>query len=369
MKAQTLPFIAKLALAFISIIALGFLLKIGQTILAPLFFAFLLALLFLPFTNFLERKMKFSRSLSTIVAVVVVLAVISGLVYFFSSQLSDFANDFPTLQKQVLKSFSNLQVWVSKHFHLNFDKQMKYLNQGLEKLFSSTGIILGATVSIFSTVLAFAAFSLLFFIFVLNYRRTLFQFLTSVFSERHFDKVHEAFFEVQKIIKEYISGLSIQILIVSILTSILLSILGVKYAILMGVLTGILNVIPYIGIFISMLIACIISFATGGQNTLFVFLGYLAIHAVDANITLPLVVGSKVKINALFSFIALLAGEELWGIAGMFLSIPFLAILKIIFERIDGLKPWGRVLGEENKNPARRRKYQLTKRIILEEKE
>ena len=75
------------------------------------------------------------------------------------------------------------------------------------------------------------------------------------------------------------------------------------------------------------------------------------------------------KINALFTFVGLLIGEELWGIAGMFLSIPFLAIIKIIFERVEGLQPWGKILGEESKLNKTRRKYRLTKKITLEEKE
>lgn len=369
MKKITLPFIQKLALTLVSILAIGFLAKIGQGVLAPMFFAFLLALLFLPFTNFLERKFKFSRTLSTFASLFIMLIFLSALIYFFTIQLSDFANDFPVLKSQMSKSFTELQVWVSHNFHLNFNKQMTYINQGLEKLLSSTGLILGFTVSMFSSTMAFFLFSALFFIFLLNYRRILYQFITSVFRQEHFAKVNDAIMEIDKIIKEYISGLFIQIIIVSILTSILLSILGVKYAILLGVLTGLLNVIPYIGIFFSGFMACLISFATGGDHTLFVFLGYISIHLVDANITLPLVVGSKVKINALFTFIGLLVGEELWGISGMFLSIPFLAILKIIFERIEGLEPWGKLLGEETRLNKIRRKYKITKKITLQEKE
>ena len=169
--------------------------------------------------------------------------------------------------------------------------------------------------------------------------------------------------ETQTIIKQYISGLFIQILIVSVLTSIFLSILGVKYAILLGVLTGLLNVIPYIGIFFSCLMACIISFATGNPHTLIVLIGYIGIHAIDANVTLPLVVGSKVKINAFFSFVVLLLGEHLWGISGMFLSIPFLAIIKIIFEHVDDLKPWAKVMGEEMENSADLRRQKIIKKL------
>lgn len=363
-----LPFVLRLALILISILALGYLAKIGKTVLAPLFFSILMALLFLPFANFLERKLRFSRTISTFSSLLVMMILLSGLVYFFTTQLSDFANDFPVLKSQVSKSFNELSVWVSQTFNVNFDKQMTYLNQALENLLSSTALILGFTVSMFSSTMAFFIFSALFFIFILNYRRILYQFIISIFRHEHFEKVNEAIMEIQKIIKSYISGLFIQIIIVSSLTSILLSVLGVKYAILLGVLTGLMNVIPYVGIIFSSAIACLISFATGGNHTLFVLIGYLVIHAIDGNITLPLVVGSKVKINALFTFIGLLIGEELWGISGMFLSIPFLAILKIIFERVEDLQPWGKVLGEEIKIKPRK-KYKITKKITLEEKE
>lgn len=369
MKEIKMPFVARLALVLISILAIGYLAKIGKGILAPLFFAILMALLFLPFANLLERKLWFSRTISTFASLLMMMAVLSGLIYFFSVQLSDFAQDFPVLKSQVSTSFTDLQIWISKTFGLNFNKQMSYINQALEKILSSTALILGFTVSMFSSTMAFFLFSGLFFIFILNYRRVLYQFTISIFQNQHFEKVNEGILEIQKIIKEYISGLFIQIIIVSILASILLSVLNVKYAILLGVLTGLMNVIPYVGIIISSLIACLISFATGGNHTLFVLIGYFIIHTIDANVTLPLVVGSKVKINALFTFIGLLIGEELWGISGMFLSIPFLAILKIIFERVEGLQPWGKVLGEDTQRKKVRKKYKISKTITLEEKE
>ncbi len=109
---------------------------------------------------------------------------------------------------------------------------------------------------------------------------------------------------------------------------------------------GLLNVIPYIGICISLLISCFIAFATGTVSTcIYVAIGYVIVHIIDGNIVLPFVVGSKVKINALFSFIGILLGEHLWGISGMFLCIPAIAIIKIIFERVEGLKPWGKPFG------------------------
>ena len=168
--------------------------------------------------------------------------------------MSSFSKDLPHLEKQFITVFNDLQRWISRTFDVNTNEQFKYLNEALNKLLSSSGIILGFTLSIFSSGLGFMFFCLLFFIFILNYRRILNRFIVNVFDEKHKGKVEDIVSEIQNMTKKYIMGLIIQIFIVSIITSIVLSILGVKYAVLIGVLTGVLNVIPYLGIVISMLI-------------------------------------------------------------------------------------------------------------------
>lgn len=363
-----LPFLLKLALAVISIIGIGYLIKLGQSILAPFFLAFLMAMLFLPLANFMERKLKFPRSVSTIVSVMMMLVILTGMIFFFGSQLSSFSRDLPHLSKQFNLVFHNLQNWVSQTFNVKIDEQFDYLDQGLAKLLSSSGVILGFTFGVFSTSLGFLAFFILFFVFILNYRRILNNFIVNVFNEKHKASVQEVVSEVRIMTKRYIIGLCLQVIIVSVLTTIVLTILGVKYAILLGVLTGLLNVIPYIGIAISLLISCFIAFATGTVSTcVYVAIGYVIVHAIDGNIVLPFVVGSKVKINALFSFIGILLGEHLWGISGMFLCIPAIAIIKIIFERVDGLKPWGKLLGEDEKPNKKKKSYKISKNITLKE--
>ncbi|MBV8325920.1 AI-2E family transporter [Chryseobacterium sp.] len=363
-----LPFLVKFTLIVISLIGVGYLLALGQTILAPFFFAFLMAMLFLPAATFMERKLRFPRSVSTMTSVFIMLAILSGLIYFFTTQLSDFSKDLPHLREQFTTVFNSLQHWVSRTFNVKVDEQVDYINQGLNKLLSSSGAILGFTFGIFSTGFGFIIFFTLFFIFILNYRRVLNNFIVTVFSERHKASVQEAVNEIRVMTKKYIFGLFLQVIIVSSLTSILLTVLGVKYAILLAVLTGLLNVIPYLGIFISLLISCFIAFSTSTPSTcIYVIIGYIGVHAVDGNIVLPFVVGSKVKINALFSFIGILLGEHLWGIAGMFLCIPAIAIIKIICEKVDDLKPWGRLLGEEQKPNKKKKTYKISKNITLKE--
>ena len=109
----------------------------------------------------------------------------------------------------------------------------------------------------------------------------------------------------------------------------------------------------------SLFLSCFALFHGRFGVGIFAFIG---IHTIDGNILMPLVVGSKVKINALFAFIGIIIGEMIWGISGMFLVIPYLAMLKIIFERVEGLQPWGALLGVGHIAPRKRKTYRITKK-------
>ncbi|MBB6239331.1 putative PurR-regulated permease PerM [Pedobacter sp. AK013] len=365
-----LSFLPKLALVLFCLISLTYIAILGQSLLAPLLFSFLMAILLLPVGNFLEQRLKFKRSLSTIVSVILMIAVIGGIIYFFGNQLSDLWADWPLLKAKAENSFTELNKWSKHTFNFNLENTTSYLKDSTEKALATSAAIVATTLATLSSTLLFLGFTLLFTFFILNYRRVLFTFLTSVFREEHKEKVSEIVSQIQYIIKKYIIGLFLQMLIVTVLMITVLSLLGVKYAVLLGLVAGIFNVVPYLGIFFALLISCLITFATAGAGkVLLVLITFVGIHAIDGNVLMPLVVGSKVKINALFAFIGIIVGEMIWGISGMFLCIPYLAMLKIIFDRVDNLKPWGILMGEEHKPDKKKRVYRITKKIKLEEKD
>ena len=128
-----------------------------------------------------------------------------------------------------------------------------------------------------------------------------------------------------------------------------MALVGVKHALLLGIITGVLGIIPYIGNIISTIIIVLV--ALTGAPDLSLILWALAVMAIvqiiDGNITVPLVVSSKVSINAFSSIIGIFVGGMLAGIAGMFLAIPILAILKVIFDNIPSLEPWGYLMGDD----------------------
>ena len=126
--------------------------------------------------------------------------------------------------------------------------------------------------------------------------------------------------------------------------------MGIKYAILLGVIAAVLNIIPYIGIYTATSLIMLVTFAnSSGTKALWVAFALLILHFIDANILMPRIVGSRVKMNAFITIIAVIVGEYVWGIAGMFLFIPITGIFKIISERVDGLKPWATLIGTEEK--------------------
>lgn len=346
---QATPFYTKLAHILISIICLFYLAIIGETVLAPLLFALLFALLLLPFANFLENRWKIPRSLSSILVLLSLIIVISGTFVLLLSQLSELTNDLPAFKNQILVASTEIQTWIYNTFHINSKDQMGYLDNATSELLSKGTGLLGSTLLSVSSTILFLVFIFLYTFFILLHRRLLLKFVVSLFKDEHTVIVHDVVAQIQYIVKKYITGIFLQMLVVSTLACIAFEIIGIKYAFLLGIITGTFNVIPYIGILTALLIALLITFATmGSTEVLFVLISGIVIHIIDGNYIMPKIVGSKVKINTLVALLGLVVGEMVWGIKGMFLSIPVIAIVKVIFDRIDGLKSWGMVLGEEH---------------------
>lgn len=170
-----------------------------------------------------------------------------------------------------------------------------------------------------------------------------------VFAEKNSDKVGTVLQETKNAIQSYMVGLLLEAIIVAAMNSAALLFLDVKYAILLGVIGALLNMLPYIGGIIAIALPILIATVTkdGYTTQVGIIIAYLIIQFIDNNIVVPRIVSSQVKINALVSIVIVLLGGALWGVSGMFLSIPFIAVLKIIFDRVDSLKPWGKLLGTE----------------------
>jgi predicted PurR-regulated permease PerM len=340
------PFYERLALILIGFCVLGYLVVMAKELIDPMIFGFLFAVLLLPVSNFIEKKCRLPRSASSFMSILLLVGFVGSIMYLIGAQISNIASDWPMLQSQLKDSIANLQGWVQTAFHINAHKQMSYVNSTADRIMASGTAVLGTTFGAVSSLLLFYVFILIFTFFILFYRRLLFRFITWVFSDENRTVVVDIVENVQKILRQYILGLLIEMVIVSGMAITIFYIIGIKYAALLGIIVGVFNIIPYIGIFTALLLSTIVTFATGTlSQTVTVAISVIGVHAIDANFLLPAVVGSKVRLNALISFIGIIIGEMIWGLSGMFLSIPIIAIFKIIFDRIESLKPWGYLLG------------------------
>lgn len=349
---QKSPFYTKLAHVLICLIALIYIAHEGQTIIAPIIFALLFSFLLLPFVGFLERKCKFPRLLSSLTVVLSFVLVIFSVLYLLGTQISDLAQDWPAFERQILSVVNSVQVWVEKTFHIDMKDQVSYLSDGALKAFSTGTSIIGFTLLSVSSLLLFFTLIFLYTFFILLHRRLLIRFIVAVFPEKYSLTVYDIASEVEYIVKRYLFGIFIQMSLITVLATAGFTIIGIKYAFLLGLITGIFNVIPYIGILTSLLLSCIVTFATGTlTDVLLVVVVLGAIHLTDGNFIMPKIVGSKVKINTLVALLGLVIGEMIWGITGMLLSIPVVAVMKVIFDRVEGLKPWGMLLGEDDSEP------------------
>jgi len=342
------PFYTKLAMVLISLIALFYIAVLGKTILVPLTFALLFSVMLLPLANFFERRLHFPRSLATLTSVVLLVLSLAGLLYLVGQQVTSLADDWPQFKEQVSTSIADLQRWISTKFHIRIKQQMTYVNSATSKLLETGGSVLGDVVISFSSVLATLVFILIDTFFLLYYRRLIVRFLVAVFKEENSVVVYDVLAQVQLRIRQYILGLVLEAVIVASATSLALWILGIKYALLLGLITGLLNIVPYIGIITAALLSSIVTFATAGATkVVLVIATILGIHVIDSNVLLPVIVGSKVRINAFITILGVIIGGAVWGIPGTFLAIPIIAIAKIVFDRVEPLRPWGYLFGDE----------------------
>jgi predicted PurR-regulated permease PerM len=358
MSDTPLPYYAQFTIKLIMILLIGTFIYLGHEILVPLAFSILLAIVLLPFTNFLERK-KIPKVFANTIVVTTALIIVAGILYFLYSQISKFLVDIPSIKNHLRTHYNVLQGWVQLKLHISSESQDSLINNAAQRVKSSGGTYIGKTFLTLTELTFSIALVTVYTFFILYYRNTIKKFIIALFRKTHTPKVNEVLTESKNIIQKYIIGLLIEMAIIAVAVSSMLLAIGIKYAIFFGVLTAILNIIPYVGILTSAAFTILVTLTTTDDfhSILWILIGMELIHFIDSNFIMPKVVASKVKINALVTIIAVLVAASLIGLAGIFLALPTVAILKIIFDRVKGLEPWGQMMGEEKYARAEKRAH------------
>jgi predicted PurR-regulated permease PerM len=334
---------------------------LGQDILVPLAMAGLLAVLLQPVENWLIRK-GMHKVIAISLALVLATLMLTGIGVVLSIQLADFTDDLPKLRQHLGEVYEKIQHWVRKEYNVSYRQQDKYIQKAQAETMTSLqgadtfGVIMGPLGAIL--LIPIYVFLLLY------YRSMLMHFVIVLFPERETNRVKDTLSAIKTVIQSYMVGLLIETGCVAALNSIGLLILGVQYAIMLGIMAAILNMVPYIGGLIATLLTVLVTMSY--QSDMSIILGvvgvFLLVQFIDNNVLVPFIVASKVRINALVSIVGVLIGGGLSGVSGMFLSIPAIAILKVVFDRVDSLRPWGVLLGDQTPEQEGSKLFRLPKR-------
>lgn len=367
--ALQLPYNIRLCIQLFSFVLIIFILVEGQTIFVPLYFAVLISILLLPIANLLEH-INFPRALAALVSVIIALVIILLIIYLLSAQIVSFLNDISAIKIHLAAHYQTLQNVLEQKLGISLNQQQSLFNSASEGMQSSGLVYAKKTFYTLTQSIIFVIFIIIFSFLILFYRSTIKHFFMVMFSKENKKSIDDVINNAKKVLKSYMSGLLIEMAIISTSNSILLLVIGLKYAIFLGVLTGVLNIMPFIGIYAGIVFTALISLTTDASLTQIVWMiiGLIVIHFIDANFLMPRIVGSKVKINALMTMLGVLAGGLLMGIAGIFLALPTIAILKIIFDRIDGMEAWAILLGDETNSPTKKIVQTINKKLIIKKK-
>jgi predicted PurR-regulated permease PerM len=360
-----MPLTVRRSIELLGLCALGLVIVLGQNVIMPLLMAFFIAVLLLPMFRWF-RKYKVPEVIAIVLCIFLFFLVIALIAFFLSWQIGGFVSDIDTIKKNLSVHWGNLSTWINSKTNYTADQQLEMIsNQGSKLGSNIAGYLQGAVVSL-SGILIFLGLLPIYIFLILFYRNLLIRFVYLWFDDHDHTKVEDAIRETEGIVKFYLFGLMIQIGYLTVLLGGILMLFGIKHALLIGITFAILNLIPYLGALIGNLIGVLLTLTTSQELwQIWAVLGTIAaVQFLDNNILMPRIVGSKVKVNALASIVGIVIGGTVAGISGMFLSIPVMAVLKIIFDKTAHLRQWGILLGDARPglNPISNRMFRISRK-------
>lgn len=333
---------------YLLIIALLYLAAIElKYLLAPLCFSVLIALVLLPIQHFFMKRIR-SALWATVLTVSLVALVGGAVLVFFSLQLVEVFRDIPDIYARLRTGLEDLFRAANEYLGLTRDDSLSWIRENATRIIDAPVRFFSQGVSSSANFIIAALITLLGVFFLLFNKDVLKELLLLQFSVRSRPRGRSLLSGIRRAAGGYLSGLLVVIAILGVLNSLGLWLIGIDYPLFFGVLAAFMAVIPYFGTFLGGLLPFLYAVAIfpDWRGPALVLGWYLLIQQIEGNFITPRVIGSNVRINFLVSFLALLVGASMWGMAGLVLSLPMVAILKTVFDHIDALKPLGLLMGD-----------------------
>lgn len=328
----------------------------GKPFLAPVAFAVILSLFLYPITRWLEKK-GVHKGLASLGAVLTFLVAIALLIFLLSWQLSDLAKDSHQIEQQLTKKISDVRTWLAESMGIPQEKQQQMMQEQQKSSGGVTTSITGMLSGIGGFLTDFLL-TIIYIFLIIHFRRHFINFIIRLVPAAKQAETEGIIRSSQEAIQKYFTGVATMIVGLWIMYGIGFTVIGVKSPVFFAMLCGTLEIVPFVGNLAGTAITLLMTIGQGGSMNMLI--GILVVYAVvqfiQSYILEPLVVGKEVSINPFFTIASIVAGEVLWGIPGMILAIPTLAIFKIVCDHVEPLKPYGYLIGEDKEKKKSGRK-------------
>ncbi|TXF88580.1 AI-2E family transporter [Neolewinella aurantiaca] len=340
--------IQKLAYALICLCIALYVLYIGSGFFVPITFGVLFAFMLKPVCDRIEDVVR-SRVLAILLTLLIVGLLIGSIFSFFFIRVSAVVNEADNivlnLQDTITEVLNRCGAW----FGMTSRETTRYFDENFMNSVLEPFPILTSGLTASGYVIGNFLLTILYTFFFLLYRSAFKNFLIGQFGDASQAEGEHTIKEIQHVATDYLSGMLIVMLVLGVLNSLGLWIIGIQYPLVWGFLGALLAIIPYVGTTLGGLLPLLYAIAT--TTTLWqpaaVVVLYTSVQFVEGNMITPKIVGNSVKINALAAIIALILGAAFWGLAGLVLAIPLLAMLRIILDHIKPLKPIALLLSDD----------------------
>jgi predicted PurR-regulated permease PerM len=342
----------KVFYVIVTIIGLFAILIIAKSVLIPIAFAFLIAFILFPVARRIE-SWGTNEIVSAILSILGLFLIIGGGIFLFSNQIIQLSEHLSDFKVKILNVFTDATLFINKNVGFVPDLEKGELLEKIKNwLNKSAGTLLSQTFSSTASIIFGLLTSVIFTFLILIYRKGLVRALVRFYPQERREKALKMFKSVQQVGQQYLFGMMVIVLILGFVNSIGLLIIGIDNPFLFGFLAAILALIPYAGTFLGAAIPVLYSFISHDSIwmpiTIAIF--FWLVQIIESNFLTPKIVGGNLKINALTSILSIIIGASVWGIAGMVLFLPLVAMLKAVCEEYIELKPFALLIGDQNYN-------------------
>lgn len=337
---------ATLAIIVFSVVILVY----AKPFLVPVAIGGLLSMLLLPMVKWLQSK-HINNVIAIIISILVFVGVIAGVIALIAWQAQDLAKQATGIEQQLSEKLDQVQRFIAEKLGIPAQKQQEMLKKQQSSAGGKISSSVSAIVAGIGGVLTDTLLVLVYIFLFIYFRHRIKNFIIKVAGTRQKANAEDALSKIKKVSQKYLTGLAMMIGMLWVMYGIGFAIIGVKQPLFFAVLCGILEIVPFVGNLTGTALTVLMSLAQGGDMNLIIgiVLTYALVQFIQTYLLEPLVVGEGVNINPLFTIAGLVAGELIWGISGMILAIPLMAIGKIVCEHVPALRPLAYLVATDKK--------------------